>query len=114
MGLEAWIGSHEEAAYRVREAVARMGFTLYPDPAYAAPMISAFRVREDVVCTDLIRTLLVERNILVGGGLDELQGCIFRIGHMGRARSPEVIEEVVEGIHEFLISAGLPVEVVSQ
>ncbi len=109
VGLETWFSSFAKTARHVREALALMGFNLFPDPAYAAPMISAFRVREDVVCSDLIRYLLIERNIMIGGGLDELQGRIFRIGHMGRARLPEMAEAVLDGIHSFLISAGLPV-----
>lgn len=109
-GLEAFIASHQEAAQRVRTALAPLGFHLFPDPAYASPTVSAFKKREDIDVLAMNRYLLNEHGVVVSGGLDELHGQIFRVGHMGRARSDDYIEALIEAIRAYLISENLPLE----
>jgi len=108
VGFDAWIASHAEAAHKVREGMAAMGFSMMPDPAYAAPAITAFLTRPDVDPSDLAHTLLNENGIVISGGLDELAGKIFRVGHMGKARSDEYIEAFLSAVDVYLETAGLP------
>src|SRR5262249_44633963 len=82
-GLDVWIASHAEAARKVRQGMSAMGFSMMPDPAFAAPTITAFLTRPDVEASALAHTLLQDHGIVISGGLDELAGKIFRVGHMG-------------------------------
>jgi aspartate aminotransferase-like enzyme len=109
IGLEAYVASHQQAAQRVRDALLPLGFDLFPKPAHAAPTVSAFKTRTDVKVSDLQRFLVAEHDIVVSGGLEELAGKIFRVGHMGRARSAEYGDRLVEAIRAYLEINKLPV-----
>lgn len=102
-GPEAHFGSIAWAADCTRHGMEEMGFRLYPDPEHAAPVISALRSRPDVNADDLRRYLLVEHGLMVSGGLGELKGQIFRVGHIGRARRPEIVEALLEGTAQYLV-----------
>jgi alanine-glyoxylate transaminase / serine-glyoxylate transaminase / serine-pyruvate transaminase len=108
VGLEPWIASHAEAARKMRIRMAEMGFTLYPNPDHAAPIITAFNTRPDVNPAELSKMLLNEHGIVISGGLDELAGRIFRVGHMGKARSDEYIAGFLDAVRAYLEMAGLP------
>ena len=110
VGLEAYIVSHAEAAAIAREGMARMGFPMLPDASYAAPVVSAFRLRADVAPVKLHEFLRVNRGIMISGGLDHLAGKIIRVGHMGRAKESEYVEAFLSGVHDFLIENRLPLE----
>jgi aspartate aminotransferase-like enzyme len=109
IGLGAYIVSHQEAAQRVRDALIPLGFDLFPNPAHAAPTVSAFKTRADVKVSDLQRFLTAEHDIVVSGGLEELAGKIFRVGHMGRARSAEYGDRLIEAVRAYLEVNKLPV-----
>jgi aspartate aminotransferase-like enzyme len=47
---------------------------------------------------------------MIGGGIGELAGKIFRVGHMGKAISPEYIESFLSGVRDFLQRKGLKAE----
>jgi alanine-glyoxylate transaminase/serine-glyoxylate transaminase/serine-pyruvate transaminase len=102
IGLEAYQGIFAAAARQVREGMGALDFTLFPDPAYAAPMLSALNTRPDVDLSDMLRYLLEEHRIMVSGGLGELHGKVFRVGHMGRAAEPEYTEAFLEGVRAYL------------
>lgn len=101
-GLEAHFAAFQRAAAQAREGMAALGFTLFPEPQYAAPPISAFNARPDVDTGDLLRYLLHEHGLMVSGGLAELKGKIFRVGHMGRAREPQVVSALLEATRIYL------------
>ncbi len=101
-GVEAHFASFRNAAGRVREGMAEMGFTLFPDAAYAAPVISALNCRPGVDAVDMQHFLLDEHGLMIAGGLGELKGKIFRIGHMGRGRDPEVIEALLAAVRGYV------------
>lgn len=108
IGLNAFIASHTQAAQRVRDALLSLGFTLFPNPTHAAPTVSAFNTRHDVKVNEMQRYLTAQHQIVVSGGLEELAGRIFRVGHMGRARSPEYSDALVQAIRAYLESEHLP------
>lgn len=102
-GLEAHFASFERAAAQVREGMAALGFTLFPEAIYAAPPISALNTRPDVDIGDMLRYLLHEHSLMVSGGLGELKGRIFRVGHMGRAKEPQAIETLLQATRIYLM-----------
>jgi aspartate aminotransferase-like enzyme len=93
----------------VRRGMAEMGFDLFPDPAWASPLVSAFRTRPDVNTVDLGRILAQQHGIIISGALDELFGKVFRIGHMGKARSPEYSEALLAATRAALETMGVPI-----
>lgn len=101
-GKEAHFAKIAEAAERVREGLAEFGFSLLPDPAYAAPMVSALNVPPDLDIGNMLGYLLNERGLMLSGGLGELRGKIIRVGHMGRAAEPEYIEALMAGVQAYL------------
>src|SRR5688500_5599151 len=100
-GLDAWIASHINAANRVREGMYAMGFTMFPDAAYASPTITAFNTRADVNLADMSKVLLNEYHIAISGGLDELKGRIFRVGHMGKARHNDYTDAFLGAVRAY-------------
>lgn len=109
-GVDAHFESIARAARRVRDGMAELGFTLFPEPDYAAPMVSALKNRPDGIDLDkMLVYLLRKRRIMVSGGIADLHGRIFRVGHMGRARTPEYTEALLEGTRAYLRSKGLDV-----
>jgi aspartate aminotransferase-like enzyme len=51
---------------------------------------------------DFRRYLLEEWQLMISGGLDELRGQIFRVGHLGKASSAEYSERLLEGVEAYL------------
>jgi alanine-glyoxylate transaminase/serine-glyoxylate transaminase/serine-pyruvate transaminase len=107
MGLDAHFASFCDAAARVRAGMAELGFGMLPDEAYAAPMISAFTAREGVKIGEMLAYLLNEHHLMLSGGLGDLRGKIFRVGHMGEARKLETIDALLGATREFLTKKGL-------
>lgn len=107
VGPERHYSSIAWAADCTRSGLLELGFTLFPNPAFAAPVISAFNVRPDIDAAALQHYLL-EQGLMVSGGLGELQGQIFRVGHMGRAKEPAVVEALLAATRDFLHEEGLP------
>jgi len=106
-GLEAHYQSFVQAAQMVRAGLKRLGFGLFADEACTSPLITAVRGRPDLDIEDLRRYLMAEWQVMVSGGLDELHGKIFRVGHIGRASSAEYGELLLEGIEAYLRLRGL-------
>ncbi len=102
VGIEEHFASFQRAAERVRQGMAEMGFALFPEAKYAAPMISALTGRPDVNLSDLQHYLLDQHNLMVSGGLGSLAGRILRVGHMGRAKEPQVIEALLDATQVYL------------
>ncbi|HNS51346.1 MAG TPA: alanine--glyoxylate aminotransferase family protein [Anaerolineae bacterium] len=106
-GLEAHYRQFSDAAAAVRAGLRRLGFELFTDEAYTSPLITAVRARTDLDIEKMRQYLLEEWGIMVSGGLDDLHGRIFRIGHIGRACSPEYVRLLLGGIEAYLRLAGL-------
>ncbi len=101
-GLEAHYQHFVQAAQMVRSGLKRLGFGFFADEAYTSPLITAVRGRPDLDIEDLRSYLMAEWQVMVSGGLDELHGKIFRVGHIGRASSAEYGELLLEGVEAYL------------
>ena len=101
-GLEAYHARHVKAARLVRSRLQEWGFSLFPAERYAAPLVTAMRGLPGMDVDDMRRYLLEEWQIMVSGGIEELSGQIFRIGHIGRAASVEYGEALLQGIEAYL------------
>lgn len=106
-GVEEHFASFRRAAAHTREGMAEMGFTLLPDPQWAAPMISALNSRPDIDVEAMRAALLSDYGIMVSGGLGPLRGKVFRVGHMGRAREDQAVDALLAATRDYLTRQGL-------
>jgi len=106
-GLETRYARTAKAAEMTRVGLTDMGFEMFVEGPHASPLITAAKGRPDISIAEMARFLKDEWGILIGGGLDELAGKIFRVGHMGRAISPEYVEAFLSGVKDFIQRKGL-------
>lgn len=106
-GLEAQYARHDRAAGIVRAGLLRLGFSLFADEAFASPLITAVHGLPGMDIADYRRYLVDEWQIMISGGLDELQGKIFRVGHIGKAASEAYSEAFLSGTEAYLRLKGL-------
>lgn len=104
-GLSAYHAEHREAAERVRGGLREMGFQLLVEGRDACPLITAVKRQASFEVEDLTRYLYEECGIRIGGGIGELAGEIFRVGHMGRAASRVYTDAFLAALEDFLQQA---------
>ena len=92
---------------RVREGLEEMGFPMLSPLSTASPVTTAAYGMPGMDLPDYMGWLLREHHIRIGGGLGELSGKIFRIGHMGRAAEPEAIDRYLRLTAEYVEAKGL-------
>ena len=77
---------------RVREGLEEIGFQMLSPVGIASPVTTASYGLPGMDVAGYMEYLLHEHHIRIGGGLRELSGKIFRVGHMGRAAEPAAID----------------------
>src|SRR5207244_9994623 len=73
---------------RVRGGLEEMGFRMLSPIDIASPVTTASYGLPNMNLADYSAYLFREHHMRIGGGLGELSGKIFRVGHMGRAAAP--------------------------
>jgi alanine-glyoxylate transaminase/serine-glyoxylate transaminase/serine-pyruvate transaminase len=106
-GLEAHFAKYARASQAVRSGLAGMGFEMFVPEAFAAPVVTAVKARPEFEVAELSGWLTAERGIAIGGGLGELAGKIFRVGHLGLAAQPDRIAEFLQAVDDFLRYKGV-------
>lgn len=106
-GLSAHLARFAYASRAVRAGLQNIGFEMLVPAEYAAPVATAVRVQPAFPLGELVNWLLTERNIMVGGGLNELAGKIFRVGHLGKAATREYLMDFLFAVEEFLRFKGM-------
>jgi len=106
-GVDQHMATIRGTAMHVREGMNELGFKMFPHPDYAAPVISAFHAFPGSKVSDMMRFLREEHNMMISGGLGDLAGRVFRIGHMGAATDPAVTEALLGAMQSYLDSRGL-------
>ena len=82
-GREAIFQRHQQDADYVRGRVKSMGLKLLADHPNASNTVTAVLTPEGVDTKALLNKLREEDGVVLGGGQKQLEGKIFRIGHMG-------------------------------
>jgi alanine-glyoxylate transaminase/serine-glyoxylate transaminase/serine-pyruvate transaminase len=101
-GLEAHYEHYTQAAQAVRSALKHFGFEMLTAEEHASPLITAVRGLPGMDIDDFRRYLVEEWQTMIAGGLEELSGKIFRVGHMGKAASTEYTECFLDGVETYL------------
>jgi alanine-glyoxylate transaminase/serine-glyoxylate transaminase/serine-pyruvate transaminase len=106
-GLERRYARTAKAAEMIQEGLTDMGFEMFIEGPHASPLVTAAKGRPDMSVMEMAGFLRDECGIMIGGGIGKLAGKIFRVGHMGKAISPEYIEAFLTGVRDFLERKGL-------
>jgi alanine-glyoxylate transaminase/serine-glyoxylate transaminase/serine-pyruvate transaminase len=101
-GLEAHRARFAQAAARVREGLGELGFEMVVPEAAASPVTTAVWALPGMDVSDYLEWLRRERRMRLGGGLGDLAGRSFRVGHMGRAADPDVVDAYLRATAEYL------------
>jgi alanine-glyoxylate transaminase/serine-glyoxylate transaminase/serine-pyruvate transaminase len=109
MGLEAHYDRFVQASHLIRTRLRQLGFEMLPAEACASPLITAMYGLPGMDIADFQSYLLEEWQVMISGGLEELQGKIFRVGHIGKAASAEYGERFLEGVEAYLRLRGYQV-----
>jgi alanine-glyoxylate transaminase/serine-glyoxylate transaminase/serine-pyruvate transaminase len=108
-GLEATYARYVQAARTVRSRLGQLGFEMLAPEADTSPLITAMWGLPGMDVDDLRRYLVQEWQVMVSGGLDDLAGKIFRVGHIGKAASPEYCQAFLAGVEGYLRLKGYEV-----
>ncbi|HEU65748.1 MAG TPA: alanine--glyoxylate aminotransferase family protein [Chloroflexi bacterium] len=103
-GLNNIFARHARLAQMTRNGVKSLGFSLFPEEAYASDTVTAVNATDDIDVPKLIQVLREEHNVVISGGQRKLAGKIFRIGHLGSVYEDD-IKVVLEALNKALPQA---------
>jgi alanine-glyoxylate transaminase/serine-glyoxylate transaminase/serine-pyruvate transaminase len=107
-GLENRYERHRRNGRAVRAGLAALGLAHFTEKDCLADTLSVVRYPQGIEDA-AFRGGLLEREIMVAGGIGPTAGKIFRLGHMGNINAAE-IAAALTAIEETLRSLGLPIE----
>jgi aspartate aminotransferase-like enzyme len=84
---------------------------MFVPEAYASPVVTGVRARPEFQVSEFSQWLVDQRGVAIGGGLGELAGKIFRVGHLGKAAEREYLVDFLFAVEEFLRYKGFKVAV---
>jgi len=94
-GLENVYARHKRLAEGVRAAVRGWGLSpVCEDPSTASNTITAVRMPEGVDSNELLKHARERYALSLGGGIGQLNGQAFRIGHLGALNELEVLATI--------------------
>jgi alanine-glyoxylate transaminase/serine-glyoxylate transaminase/serine-pyruvate transaminase len=101
-GLENRWQRHQATANYLWQGLEAMGLSLHVDQAYRLPTLTTVRVPEGVDAKTVIKRLLEEHGIEIGGGLGELAGKVWRVGLMGFNSQPANVDRLLNALKKIL------------
>ena len=104
-GLENIITRHARVAKAARDGIKSLGLSLFADESCASNTVTAVSAANGLDVKGMLRILREEHQITLAGGQQELDGKIFRIGHLGWV-SEEDIAAVILALRVVLLRAG--------
>lgn len=107
-GMENVYARHHRLAEGVRKAVAAWGLTECAQPGFASDTVTAVVVPADKDAREVISTAFKKYNISLGGGLTELAGKVFRIGHVGDMNDVSLLGAIA-GVEMAMLDCGFDI-----
>ena len=104
-GMPNIIARHHRVGQAARAGVKSIGLSLFPEESHASDTVTAVAGPNGLDIKELRRILREEKQIVLGGGQQKLDGKIFRIGHLGWVTESE-IKEVTAAVKAALPRAG--------
>ena len=108
-GLPSIFARH--AMYRdiVWAAAEALNLEMLAPREHASPSVTAIKAPEGMNADDIIKGMLRDFNVVVGGGQGKLKGKIFRIGHLGYVDGLDLISGI-SALEITLSRLGWPIE----
>jgi alanine-glyoxylate transaminase/serine-glyoxylate transaminase/serine-pyruvate transaminase len=88
-GMDNRFARHARIAQTIRAELLDMGFSFVPDNPFLADTLSVVRY-PDGIEDGIFRKAYAENGVIVAGGLGDLAGKVFRMGHMGNLSFSQV------------------------
>ncbi|MCD4712658.1 MAG: alanine--glyoxylate aminotransferase family protein [Clostridiales bacterium] len=108
-GLENVWKRHSLMAEATRNAIKAMGLSLYAEAGYESDTVTAIHMPDGIVFKEFSNILKSKYGVVLGGGLQKLQGKIFRVGHLGSIHKLDIYA-IMGAIEMSLFELGYPVE----
>ena len=108
-GLENVYARHYRLAEGTRKAAQAWGLKLCAQPGFESNTVSAIVVPAAKDARDVISTAFHTYNISLGGGLTEVAGKVFRIGHLGEMSDVSMLG-VIGGVEMALLDNGIDIK----
>jgi alanine-glyoxylate transaminase / serine-glyoxylate transaminase / serine-pyruvate transaminase len=109
MGLEAHFEKYRNASQAVRQGLRTLGYDMFVADECASPIVTGVNRRLEFELAEMSQWLVEQRGIAIGGGLGELSGEMFRVGHLGKASTREYLMDFLFAMEEFLRQKGISV-----
>jgi aspartate aminotransferase-like enzyme len=103
-GREAIFERHRRIGEYVRQRARAMGLELFANPRYASNTVTAVRLPEGINGKSFLKALREQDGVVLGGGQAQLEGKIFRVGHLGyfsQAELAEAMDKVEQRLSAF-------------
>jgi aspartate aminotransferase-like enzyme len=104
-GMAKVFARHERVARRCREGVKALGLELFARPSHASNTVTAVKVPPGVDGKKVSQVMRQEYGVVISGGQQDLEGKIWRIGHLGYVNERD-IDEVLEAMSKALAQCG--------
>ena len=101
-GLEARWERHQKTAERFWAGLEGIGLSCHVDKEIRLPSLTTVRVPEGVDAKAVARTMLLEHNIEIAGGLGQLAGKVWRVGFMGYNSRPDTVDRLLSALARVL------------
>lgn len=89
-GFEQRYKRHQIMAEALRQGIESLGLEIVAEKEYRSDTVTAVWLPNGIKFSDLSNEMM-HRNIVIAGGLGELSGKIFRVGHMGSINANDII-----------------------
>ena len=112
IGMEQFVARHQAIAHACREGVKALGLELWPArEEIAAACVTAVRMPDGIDDQELRGTMRHRYGVMISPGYGELQGQLFRLGHMGPAQAhPTILAAQLAVLERSLADLGYPVQ----
>ncbi len=101
-GLEARWERHQKTAERFWAGLEGIGLSCHVDKEIRLPSLTTVRVPDGVDAKAVARTMLLEHNIEIAGGLGQLAGKVWRVGLMGYNSRPDNVDRLLSALARVL------------
>jgi alanine-glyoxylate transaminase/serine-glyoxylate transaminase/serine-pyruvate transaminase len=103
-GLDVRFQRHQKTASAIRAALESLGFSIFTEFPFLADTLSVVEYPEGIEDISF-RSQLSDRGVVVAGGLGDLAGKVFRLGHMGNL-SPAQVYFALNAVEDTLSAMG--------
>ncbi|WP_152657691.1 alanine--glyoxylate aminotransferase family protein [Oceanobacillus sp. CFH 90083] len=93
-GFSKTVKRHEVMKNMVREAMKALSIELLADDEYASPTLTTIRTPKGLDLSVFLTHLKKKYHLDFAGGLGQLQGKVFRFGHMGYCFPSDILQAV--------------------